>query len=81
MTGSIVIDTPEGITRYQMIVVKHGLAACKIGMRVNRAYTPSNLRKMVERWTNKKFKARDYDGMIAAVQKLIEGTKEETTHG
>jgi hypothetical protein len=74
---TVIISTPEGITRYQMLVVKQGLKACKIGMRVNRDYTPTNLRKMVERWTKAKFKARDYDGMIKAVEELIAETKEE----
>lgn len=68
---TIIADTPEGITRYQMLAVKQGLKACKIGLRVNRAYTPKNLRMMVERFTGRKFKARDYDGMIAAVEELL----------
>lgn len=81
MKAGTVIDTPEGITRYQMLVVKHGLQACKIGMRVNHAYTPTNLRKMVERWTKTKFKARDYDGMIAALEQLMNRKTEEPING
>lgn len=68
-----VIDTPDGITCYQMLAVKHGLKAIKIGLRLNRAYTPTNLRKMTEKLTGRKFKARDYDGMIAALEHKIDG--------
>lgn len=70
---SVMIDTPEGIQAYQMIAVKHGLKACKIGMRLNTAYTPKNLRAMTEKFTGKKFKARDYDGMIAAIEEKLNG--------
>jgi len=75
MMSAVSITTPDGITRYQMIVVKQGLQACKIGGRVNASYTPKNLRSMVERWTSTTFKARDYDGMIAAVQALLDQSK------
>jgi hypothetical protein len=59
------------VTTYQMLAVKQGLKACKIGMRVNRAYTPTNLRLMTENFTGKKFKSRDYDGMIAAIEEKL----------
>lgn len=65
------VITGEGISRYQLLVVKQGLKACKIGLRVNRAYTPANLRRVTEQLTGKKFKARDYDGMIAAIEALL----------
>lgn len=65
------IATGEGITRYQVIVVKQGLKACKRGMRLNRAYTPKNLRALTERFVGRKFKARDYDGMIAAIDEEL----------
>ncbi len=63
--------TGSGITAYQLIVVKQGLKACKVGMRVNRAYTPTNLRAMTEKLTGKKFGLRDYDGQIAALEAKI----------
>lgn len=66
-----VIDTPEGISRYQALVTKQGLKAIKMGMRLNRAYTPKNLKLMTEKITGKTFKARDYDGMIAALEEFI----------
>ena len=57
---------------YQVIAVKHGLKACKVGMRLNKAYTPKNLKLMTEKITGQKFKARDYDGMIEALEKVLE---------
>lgn len=75
-----VIDSPSGITHYQMLVVKQGLKACKIGMRVNRAYTPTNLKKMTEQITGQRFKARDYDGMIAALEVRIAASLECASH-
>ena len=63
--------TPDWIRAYQMLAVKQGLKACKIGMRLNRAYTPTHLRLMTEKITGKKFKSRDYDGMIAALEEKL----------
>lgn len=64
----MVIDTPAGVARYQALVCKQGLKACKIGMRLNRAYTPKNLMALASRITGQTFKARDYDGAIAALE-------------
>lgn len=64
--------TPISHTTYQILVVKQGLKACKIGFRLNRAYTPKNLKLMAEKITGQKFKARDYDGMIEALEKVLE---------
>lgn len=71
MSEPVIVDTPEGVQVYQMMVVKQGLKACKIGLRVNSAYTPKNLRAMTEKIIGQKFKARDYDGMIAALEAKI----------
>lgn len=76
---TIIAQTPTEINRYQTLVVKQGLKACKIGLRVNRAYTPKNLRAMTEKITGKKFKARDYDGMIAALEAVLEGVTDVQT--
>lgn len=73
MDKAIVITNPDPL-RIEAIVAKAGLKAIKQGMRLNRAYTPTNCRIMAERFTGKKFKSRDYDGMIAAIDaKLQEG--------
>lgn len=60
--------TGDGITYYQLAAIKQGLKACKIGMRVNRAYTPSKLRLTVENLCGGTYKSKDYDSMIAAVE-------------
>lgn len=61
--------------RMGMIAARQGLKAIKIGMRLNTAYTPKNCRAMIERVTGKKFKARDYDGMIAAATEWLDATE------
>lgn len=67
------VFTEEGVTYYQLAAIKQGLKACKIGMRVNRAYTPTNLRNTVEKVCGVKHKITDYDGMIATVEaKMIQ---------
>lgn len=71
MMSATVIDTPQGVRKFQAIAIKGGLKACKIGMRVNRAYTPANCMKMATQITGHKFKARDYDGTIAALEQFI----------
>ena len=58
--------------RLAAIAAKSGLRAIKIGMRANRAYTPARCRQVAEEFTGKKFKARDYDGMIAAIQEKLD---------
>jgi hypothetical protein len=65
MTG-FTISNPDP-SRLQAIAAKHGLRAIKIGMRANRAYTPKRCREVAEQFTGRKFKPRDYDGMIAAI--------------
>lgn len=66
------VFTESGVTVYQALAVKHGLKACKIGMRVNRAYTPTNLMAMVSKITGNKHKRGDYDGAIASVDAWVE---------
>ena len=68
----IVIDTPDGISRYQALCVLQGLKACKIGMRLNTAYTPKNLMAMVKKITGKQFKLRQYDLAIAAMKEHLD---------
>ena len=67
-----VIDMPEGIQRYQALVARQGLKAIKVGMRVNTSYTPKNCMAMASKLTGKKFKARDYDGAIAALTEILD---------
>lgn len=67
-----VISTPEGINRFVIITLKQALKLYdKTGMKANRAYTPKNMRLKTEQLTGKKFAARDYKGMIAALEELL----------
>jgi hypothetical protein len=67
------IIAPVDRNRVGAIAARAGLRAIKVGMRLNTAYTPKNCRTMAEKVTGKKFKARDYDGMIAALDKYLDG--------
>jgi hypothetical protein len=69
------IITGEGISTYQALVVKQGLKAIKVGLRLNRSYTPKNLMAMATKITGQKFKARDYDSAIEALESWIEERK------
>lgn len=73
MTG-FVIHNPDP-ARIQAIAAKHGLRAIKIGMRANRSYTPKRCREVAEQFTGRKFKARDYDGMIDAIDAKLKETE------
>jgi len=70
MDKGFIIVNPDR-NRIGAIAAKSGLKAIKLGMRLNTAYTPKNCRAMAERLTGKKFKARDYDGMIAALEEYL----------
>jgi hypothetical protein len=67
------IIAPVDRNRVGAIAARAGLRAIKDGMRLNTAYTPKNCRAMAERLTGRKFKARDYDGMIAALTSYLDG--------
>lgn len=73
MTEQAQVFTGEGITRFQIVVIKNAIKLYKnTGMKANRAYTPTNMKLTAEKLTGKKFKARDWDGMIAALEELLE---------
>lgn len=71
MSEGFTIVNPDR-NRLAAIAAKHGLKAIKIGMRLNTAYTPTRCRQVAEQFTGKRFKARDYDGMIAAIQEKLD---------
>lgn len=73
MSEGFTIVNPDPV-RLQAIAAKHGLKAIKIGMRANRAYTPARCRQVAESFTGRKFKARDYDGMIEAIDAKLKET-------
>lgn len=59
------------IQRYQALCAKQGLLAIKQGMRLNTSYTPRNCMAVASKLTGRKFKPRDYDGAIAALEEVI----------
>lgn len=77
MNGFTIINPDRN--RIAAIAAKHGLRAIKMGMRANRSYTPKRCREIAEEFTGQKFKARDYDGMIAAIDAKLQETANE--HG
>lgn len=71
-----VTHTGAAITRYQMVCVKHGLKALKVGLKLNRAYTAKNLLAMVSGWTGKTYKgAAKLDAALTDVEALIAATE------
>lgn len=69
---TVIATGAEEVGRYQMIVIRRAIMMYRdTGMKANRAYTPKNMKLMAEKITGKKFKARDYDGMIAALTEKL----------
>ena len=52
-----VLDTPEQIQSYQLAVVRQGLKALLIGMKLNTAYTSTKCRSFVTNLTGIKYSA------------------------
>jgi len=52
-----VLDTPEQIQGYQLAVVRQGLKALLIGMKLNTAYTSTKCRSFVTNLTGIKYPA------------------------
>lgn len=73
MDGFTIVNPDRN--RLAAVAAKHGLKAIKIGMRLNTAYTPKRCREIAEQFTGQKFKARDYDGMIAAIEAKLQETE------
>lgn len=76
MSDGFVITNPNR-TVLAAIAAKHGLKAIKLGMRLNTAYTPKRCREIAEQFTGQKFKARDYDGMVKAIDAKLEEIRSE----
>ena len=52
-----ILDTPEQIQSYKLAVVKQGIKALLIGMKLNTAYTSTNCRNFVTNLTGIKYPA------------------------
>ena len=69
MSGTL-ITNPDPNT-ISALVVKQGLKALKIGLRINRSATPKTLMRRAHEITGKTFKPRDYDGAIKAIEQWL----------
>lgn len=64
---TVLASGPEEARKVQALVIRKGLEACKIGLRLNTAYTPTALMRTASNITGQKFKRGDYDSAIAAL--------------
>lgn len=61
-----------GVNTFVAISLKSAIKLyARTGMKANRAYTPKNMLAKASEITGKAFKARDYDGAIAALEAWI----------
>jgi len=68
---TMVVDTPEGIKSFRMLVIRNALRAyVKHGMRVNRGYTPARMVKAASEFTGKTYTARQTAIALADMEKL-----------
>lgn len=74
MSEGFVVVNPDR-NRIAALMAKHGLKAIKAGFRINRSATPARCREIAQEFTGKKFKARDYDGMIEAIDAKLKETE------
>ena len=70
-SGGTVIFTGDAVRLYQAKVVRQGIKACQIGLRLNSSYTPTNLLRVVGGFTGKRYK-RGRAGLAAALQDMEE---------
>ena len=68
-----ILDTPEQIQIYKLAVVKQGIKALLIGMKLNTAYTSTNCRNFVTNLTGTKYPAGKKGLQLALndIEKLI----------
>ena len=68
-----ILDTPEQIQSCQLAVVKQGIKALLIGMKLNTAYTSFNFRNFVTNLTGTKYPAGKKGLQLALndIEKLI----------
>jgi hypothetical protein len=76
MTG--IVATGTGVNLFVAVSLKHGLSLyAKTGMKPNRMWTPKAMMAKASEITGKKFKARDYQGAIAALQAHIDASPKD----
>ena len=70
-TGTTVV-TEEDVPRFAMMTLRSAIKLyAKTGIRVNRSYTPTAMKRTVEKWTGETFKRGDWSAMIAALDAKI----------
>jgi len=57
MDNATILDTPEQIERYRMAVVRQGIKALLIGMKINSGYTSTACRAFVTKLSGTKYPA------------------------
>lgn len=67
----------EGTRLYQALVCRQGLKACKIGLRLNRAYTTTNCLRTATLFTGKKYprSKKSLDEAIADITAVIDAAE------
>ena len=72
MSSAMVFSGEAGVSTFVAISLKSGLKLfAKTGMKPNRLWSPKNMMAKASEITGKKFKARDYDGAVAALEEWI----------
>jgi hypothetical protein len=67
---------PEGVAAYQAIVIKHAIKFyAKTGMKVNRAYTPTNMLRVASKITGHPYKRGQFDQAVADLELWIANNK------
>jgi hypothetical protein len=57
MSDTVILETPDQIQAYQMVVFKQALKALLRDMQINRGYNSTNCRKYVSSLTGEKYPA------------------------
>lgn len=70
-----VTHTGDAVRLYQAKVIRKGLKACKLGMRLNRQYTPANLLRTTTSFTGQTYKRGQLDAAILDLTKWIEAAE------
>jgi hypothetical protein len=55
MSQPEIVIGSSGVRLYQALVIRKGLEACRIGMRLNKAYTPTNCLRAATCFTGVKY--------------------------
>lgn len=71
--SAIVFTGETEVNRFVVVTLRSAIKLySKTGMKPNRAYTPTNMKKMAEKLTGKTFKRGDWDSMVVALTEILE---------